>query len=89
MRIKAAITGIVLGVFVWHTDTFQRVAFPVGYWTAKVNKYDADIEFTQNLIDQAGKNGTPEEVSMWKESLKYSKEDRRAAVSKLADATRY
>lgn len=80
-RISMAVIGIVLGIITWHTDMFQKLVFPVDYWTAKVNQIDSDIAFTQSLIAQP--DATKDEQDMWQEYVGYEKEDREIAMEAL------
>lgn len=89
MRIKGAVIGIALGVIAWHTDTFQRIAFPADYWTEKINEIDADIAFTQELIDSAGKDGNPDDRAIWEEFIADEKDRRHRDMAELAKATAY
>jgi len=41
---------ILVAIFVWRTDTFQKTAFPKQYWEQKVNTLKSKVIINQGLL---------------------------------------
>lgn len=53
MNTKRVLTStfiILVAIFVWRTDTFQKTAFPKRYWEQKVNTLESKVIISQCLL---------------------------------------
>ena len=44
---------VVAGYFTWQTETFQKAAFPVKYWTNEIKSLERVIKFNEGMIFSA------------------------------------
>lgn len=67
---KVAIAGILIGLFICNTATFQRLFFPEEYWAKKIRKMDLTAQFVAEEVRISGLRGDIEGASVLSEVLR-------------------